>query len=112
MNNPDIDFDSSTLFAEAIIGAFAGGCGAFMTTPFDIITTRIITQSVDEEDDEPLGVWGMGRQVYKEGKSSGEGLAVFFVGWQARVGYWAPAISIFLSCYCSVRQAGVEYGWF
>ncbi len=24
----------------------------------------------------------------------------------------APAISIFLSCYCSVRQAGVEYGWF
>lgn len=107
LNNPDIDFDSSTLLTEAIIGACAGGCGAFVTTPFDIITTRIITQSVGEEDDEPLGVREMGQKVYEEG-----GPLAFFTGWQARVGYWAPAISIFLSCYCSVRQAGVEYGWF
>lgn len=109
LNSPDIDFDSSTLLSEAIIGAFAGGWGALLTTPFDIITTRIITQSVD---DEPLGVWEMMNQVYKEGVDSGEGLRVFFVGWEARVGYWAPAISIFLSCYCSVRQAGVVNGWF
>lgn len=109
LNSPDIDFDSSTLLSEAIIGAFAGGWGALLTTPFDIITTRIITQSVD---DEPLGVWEMMNQVYKEGVDSGEGLRVFFVGWEARVGYWAPAISIFLTCYCSVRQAGVVNGWF
>jgi len=32
LNNPDIDFDSSTLRAEAIIGAFAGGCGAFLVS--------------------------------------------------------------------------------
>ncbi|KAL7454197.1 hypothetical protein ACHAWC_005825, partial [Mediolabrus comicus] len=112
LNNPDIDFDSSTLLSEAIIGAFAGGWGALLTTPFDIITTRIITQSVDEEGYEPLGVWDMLKQVYIEGIDSGEGLKVFFVGWEARVGYWAPAISIFLSCYCSVRQAGVTQGWF
>ena len=109
LNSPDIDFDSSTLLSEAIIGAFAGGWGALLTTPFDIITTRIITQSVDED---PLGVWEMMQQVYEEGVDSGEGLRVFFVGWEARVGYWAPAISIFLSCYCSVRQAGVVNGWF
>lgn len=117
LNNADIDFDSSTLLSEAIIGAFAGGWGAFLTNPTDIITTRIITQSVDEEDviDEygniiskpPLGVIEMGKKLYKEG-----GPAAFFVGWQARVGYWAPAISIFLTCYCSVRQAGVQNGWF
>ena len=82
LNNPEIDFDSSTLLAEAIIGAFAGGWGAFLTTPFDIITTRIITQSVDDEDP-PLGVWEMGQKVYEEG-----GPVAFFVGWQARVGYW------------------------
>mmetsp|Transcript_22036 Transcript_22036/g.33183 ORF Transcript_22036/g.33183 Transcript_22036/m.33183 type:complete len:514 (+) Transcript_22036:82-1623(+) len=104
LNDPDIDFDSSTLLTEAIIGAFAGGWGAFLTNPFDIITTRIITQSVDED---PLGVLEMGQKVYEEG-----GPLAFFVGWQARVGYWAPAISIFLSCYCSVRQAGVQNGWF
>ena len=80
LNNPDIDFDSSTLLAEAVIGAFAGSWGAFLTNPFDIITTRIITQPVDEE---ALGVWEMGQKVYDEG-----GPLAFFVGWQARVGYW------------------------
>jgi len=33
LNNPNIDFDSSTLLSEAIIGAFAGGFGAFLTNP-------------------------------------------------------------------------------
>lgn len=80
LNDPAIDFDSSTLLAEAVIGAFAGGWGAFLTTPFDIITTRIITQSVDED---PLGVWEMGQTIYDKG-----GPLAFFVGWQARVGYW------------------------
>ena len=115
MNNADIDFDSSTLLSEAIIGAFAGGWGALLTNPFDIITTRIITQSVNEVDESgnivgskaPLGVTEMAQKLYKE-----DGLAAFFVGWQARVGYWAPAISLFLTCYCSVRQAGVQNGWF
>jgi len=54
-----------------------------------------------------LGVVDMAQKLYKE-----DGLAAFFVGWQARVGYWAPAISLFLTCYCSVRQAGVQNGWF
>ena len=106
LNNPDIDFDSSTLLAEACIGAFAGGWGALLTNPFDIITTRIITQEV-EGDNKPLGVIEMGQKLYEEG-----GWSVFFVGWQARVGYWAPAISIFLTTYCSVRQAGIANGWF
>jgi len=108
LNNPDIDFDSNTLLTEAIIGAFAGGWGALLTNPTDIITTRIITQSIDEEgDSEPLGVIEMGKELYGEG-----GLAAFLVGWQARVGYWAPAISIFLTCYCSFRQMGVQREWF
>ncbi|CAB9508317.1 Putative mitochondrial carrier protein PET8 [Seminavis robusta] len=109
LNNPNIDFDSSTLSSEAIIGAFAGGCGAFLTNPADVITTRIITQSTDEEDEDnkPLGFSEMGRLIYEEG-----GVGAFFTGWQARVGYWAPAISIFLTCYCSVRQAGVRYELF
>eukprot|EP00529_Nitzschia_sp_RCC80_P014545 CAMPEP_0113509978 /NCGR_PEP_ID=MMETSP0014_2-20120614/37874_1 /TAXON_ID=2857 /ORGANISM="Nitzschia sp." /LENGTH=733 /DNA_ID=CAMNT_0000405865 /DNA_START=430 /DNA_END=2628 /DNA_ORIENTATION=+ /assembly_acc=CAM_ASM_000159 len=51
LNNPNIDFDSSTLQAEAIIGAFAGALGAFLTTPADVITTRIITQSIEPETD-------------------------------------------------------------
>lgn len=77
-----------------------------VTNPFDIITTRIITQEV-EGDNKPLGVIEMGKKLYDEG-----GASAFLVGWQQRVLYWAPAISIFLSCYCSVRQAGIANGWF
>ena len=44
-----------------------------------------------EGDTKPLGVIGMGKRVYEEG-----GPAAFSVVWQARVGYRAPAISIFV----------------
>ena len=111
LNNADIDFDSSTLLSEAIIGAFAGGCGAFLTNPTDIITTRIITQSVDEEDiiDEdgniiskpPLGVIEMANNLYKEG-----GPAAFFVGWQARVGYWKVRLVLFYYVHAGVQYKG------
>mmetsp|Transcript_11663 Transcript_11663/g.12525 ORF Transcript_11663/g.12525 Transcript_11663/m.12525 type:complete len:479 (+) Transcript_11663:1-1437(+) len=107
LNNPNIEFDSSTLYSEAIIGAFAGGLGAFLTNPADVLTTRIITQDTDASSSEPLGVIKMGQKIYDE-----EGLGAFFTGWTARVGYWAPAISIFLTCYCSVRQAGIRYDLF
>ena len=78
LNSPDIDFDSSTLLTEAIIGAFAGGVGALLTNPFDILTTRIITQTPNEGD-KPLGIIGMGRRVYEE-----SGVQAFAVGWEAR----------------------------
>ena len=108
LNNPDIEIDSSTLLSEAVIGAFAGGLGAFVTNPTDVITTRIITQDTSNEgDDAPLGVIEMGKKIYAE-----EGFGAFFTGWTARVGYWAPAISIFLTCYCLVRRAGIEYNLF
>jgi len=112
LNEPSITIDSSTLLSEAIIGAFAGGIGAFVTAPADVVTTRIITQETGGEDGqegEPraLGVLEMARKIYEE-----EGAGAFFIGWEARVGYWAPAIGIFLSCYCSVRQLGITYDLF
>ena len=112
LNNPNIELDSSTLLSEAIIGAFAGGLGAFLTNPTDVITTRIITQDISggtngDGGDAPLGVIDMGKKIYRE-----EGAEAFFTGWTARVAYWAPAISIFLTCYCSVRRAGISYDWF
>ena len=132
------NLDSTTLTAEAAIGAFAGGCGALLTTPTDVITARIISQKLElttatpstgddnhdaanndvysgenggttasEDESKPLGPIGMAKQIYDE-----DGIDGFFVGWQARVGYWSPAISIFLTTYCSIRQAGIEYEWF
>eukprot|EP00581_Thalassiosira_minuscula_P010827 CAMPEP_0183729452 /NCGR_PEP_ID=MMETSP0737-20130205/30320_1 /TAXON_ID=385413 /ORGANISM="Thalassiosira miniscula, Strain CCMP1093" /LENGTH=530 /DNA_ID=CAMNT_0025961641 /DNA_START=325 /DNA_END=1914 /DNA_ORIENTATION=+ len=73
----------NAMLAEAMIGAFAGGCGALLTNPFDIITTRIITQSIDDKDEMcidgdngkdgkqerrgPLGVFEMGKKLYNDG---------------------------------------------
>lgn len=105
LNNPNIDYDASTLQSEAIIGACAGAFGAFVTNPSDVIVARIITQGNDSRD--PLDYWGMANVIYEEG-----GLKIFFTGWQARILYWGPAISIFLTCYCSVRQIGVSLDWF
>ena len=47
------------------------------------------------------------RAVVEEG-----GAGAFLTGWQARVGYWAPAIGIFLSCYCFIRQLAVTQEFF
>eukprot|EP00536_Pseudo-nitzschia_multiseries_P014668 jgi/Psemu1/262322/estExt_Genewise1Plus.C_7500012 len=121
LNDPRIEIDPS-LLSEAFIGAFAGAVGALVTAPADVVTTRIITQETTtttttaegESSDSgaaagqrPLGVLEMGRKIYEE-----EGPGAFFIGWEARVGYWAPAIGIFLSCYCTVRQAGITYDLF
>jgi hypothetical protein len=104
LNSSTIQWDAGTLQAEAIIGAFAGGIGSFVTTPGDVITTRIITQ---DPGDDAFGFVGMAKKIYEE-----QGAQAFFSGWEQRVLYWAPAISIFLTCYCSVRQLGVANEWF
>ena len=41
-----------------------------------------------------------------------DGPGGLMTGWQARVGYWAPAIGIFLSCYCFIRQLAVTQEFF
>ena len=114
INSPNVvDFDVDTLMAEAVLGATGGAVGAFLTTPMDVITTRIITQGTGEQacDEnacvERLGFIDMAQRVYAEG-----GGRAFFTGWQARTFYWAPAIGIFLSCYCSVRQFAIAQGFF
>lgn len=106
LNNPDIDIDTSTLQAEAAIGTISGGIGAFVTNPSDVVTTRIITQPRGEGK-APLGAFEMGKLIFQEG-----GIGAFFNGSLARVLYWAPAISIFLTGYCSVRQLGVKLDLF
>ncbi len=102
-----------------------GSISAFLTTPTDVLTIRILTQGTgadaDAEDaaacedgvllggDPPptLGIVGMAKQVWSEG-----GAVALMSGAKERTLYWAPAIGIFLSCYCSIRQAAVANGLF
>ena len=63
-----------------------------LTTPADVITTRIMTQQeADDEGAEMAGPIEVGRDIWQQ-----EGLAGFFKGTVSRGLYWAPAIGIFL----------------
>ena len=115
INSPQTfnDLDVDTLLSEALLGAAGGAVGAFLTVPLDVITIRILTQGTGEQacdEDEctvPTGILGMARQILDEG-----GAAALFTGWRARTFYWAPAIGIFLSCYCTFRQQAIAQGFF
>jgi len=92
-----IDIDVNTLLSEAFLGGFGGGLGAFISTPSDVVTTKIIT-SIEDGGEPPLPqdtlaeVWNTG------------GLNGIFSGVTERVGYWTLSYAIFLSVYCSLRQ--------
>ena len=103
-----------TLQAEALLGAIGGSIGAFLTTPPDVVTVRILTQETDGCSDdtevcrgEPRGFGEMADEIIKM-----DGPGGLLTGWQARTGYWAPAIGIFLSCFCGIRQFAVAMNWF
>lgn len=105
IQSPDVTFDTNSLQAEAAFGAIGGLIGAVLTTPADVITTRIMTQQEadDGEGAEMAGPIEVGRDIWQQ-----EGLAGFFKGTVSRGLYWAPAIGIFLSLYCSLRQLAVN----
>ena len=95
----DPPFDGDSFVGEAILGAFGGGVGAFISAPMDVVVVRLIKQQAAGEA-EKLGAVGMAKLVYEEG-----GAAAFFRGSGERVLYWAPAIGIFLTAYCRIRHA-------
>ena len=100
----DPPFDGDSFVGEAILGAFGGGVGAFISAPMDVVVVRLIKQQAGGDAEaagaEKLGAVGMAKLVYEEG-----GAAAFFRGSGERVLYWAPAIGIFLTAYCQIRHA-------
>jgi hypothetical protein len=116
LQSPDIDFDVNTLAAEALLGGLGGAVGSFLTTPADVLITRLITQPEYSSEAKGSGEEGgdvevfarltpleMAQRIYAEG-----GVGAYFTGAAGRVGYWAPAIAIFLSLYCRLRGLGLE----
>ena len=101
IQSPDVTFDVNSLQAEAAFGALGGLVGAVLTTPADVVTTRIMTS--EESGDAALGPIEVAREIWEQ-----EGAAGFSRGVVSRGAYWAPAIGIFLSLYCSLRQYAVS----
>ena len=111
INSPEFGANVNTLPAEAAFGALGGLVGAVLTTPADVVTTRIITASeaegeaVEADGGGEAGPLEVALSILQESGPSG-----FFVGVGSRAFYWAPAIGIFLSLYCSLRQTAFNLG--
>ena len=111
INSPEFAANVNTLPAEAAFGALGGLIGAVLTTPADVVTTRIITASeeqgeaVEADSGGEVGPLEVALSILQESGPSG-----FFVGVSSRALYWAPAIGIFLSLYCSLRQTAFNLG--
>ena len=97
--------DPDAPITEALFGAAGGMAGAFFTTPVDVVVTRMLNERrsnvaaglpEDAMDTSPIDT---ARAVYAD-----SGIPGFFVGAKERVLYWGPAISIFLTVYCRIRQ--------
>ena len=97
MEHPLVDGDS--LVGEAVLGAFGGAVGSFVSAPADVVVTRLIKQQTAGEEAEQLTVREMVNEIWEEG-----GIGGFFRGSGERVLYWAPAIGIFLTAYCQIRH--------
>jgi len=115
-------FDPNSLLGEAILGACGGIAGSLSVTPLDVIVTRLIQQMesadaaldsilLSQEEGEALtpamkrnnnvdGPFEMVQKIYAEG-----GAGAFWSGARERVLYWGPAVAIFLSAYCRIRQS-------
>ena len=115
-------FDPNSLLGEAILGACGGFVGSLSVTPLDVIVTRLIQQMesadaaldsilLSQEEGEALtpamernnnvdGPFEMVQKIYAEG-----GAGAFWSGARERVLYWGPAVAIFLSAYCRIRQS-------
>jgi hypothetical protein len=109
--NSPLEFDVGSFQAEALFGAVAGLFAAFLTTPGDRIIALILSSQhgagaegsgEDSEISKYAGknVFEVGSELVREG-----GPVALFKGATQRSLYWAPAMGIFLSIYCTVRQS-------
>eukprot|EP00617_Octactis_speculum_P008143 CAMPEP_0185781574 /NCGR_PEP_ID=MMETSP1174-20130828/102955_1 /TAXON_ID=35687 /ORGANISM="Dictyocha speculum, Strain CCMP1381" /LENGTH=344 /DNA_ID=CAMNT_0028471623 /DNA_START=33 /DNA_END=1064 /DNA_ORIENTATION=- len=82
MSEDYVTVDVNSLQVEALLGSIGGAVGAFLSTPPDVIVTRIITQDLTTTN-KPLGFLDMGGLILSEG-----GVPDLFCGWKERVAYW------------------------
>jgi len=99
---PYLNLDVDSVLAEVLFGTIGGAIGAVLTTPGDVIATRIETQAI-ETCDNPVGFFNMSKQVLQEG-----GFRALCTGWRQRASFWAPYTGIFLSCYCYIRRFAAD----
>lgn len=78
-------------------GAMAGGLAAFVTTPIDVVKTRLMTQ---RKDSRYTGVWQAIGLIYKQ-----EGLAGLWSGWKIRLLYITTGGMLFFGTFEAANKS-------
>lgn len=96
-------FTHSQLMTDVIVGATAGAVAAMITTPADVLVTRLSVQNPQSylETKKYMGVASTAQRILQE-----EGIGGFFRGTLQRGIYYAPLIGLFFALYEMNR------GWF
>jgi hypothetical protein len=104
------DAGVSIFLQRSIWGAFAGGTAAFVTTPFDLITTNVMVAATDVNQDsgsKSKNVWAeigpLFSKTTKETIDKG-GINALFTGALPRVLFFVPAATIFFVSYESIYE--------
>lgn len=87
----------SGLPADVMVGALAGMLAAIITTPADVLVTRVAMQSSGEEGSASIGT--IVRGILRD-----EGVSGLFSGALERGIYYAPLIGLFFALYESTRH--------
>ncbi|KAK5939277.1 S-adenosylmethionine transporter [Knufia obscura] len=79
---------------SAVFGSLSGAVAAGLTTPLDVLKTRIMLERKEEGSQKRKGAMGVMRQIAQE-----EGWRGFFRGFVPRVGWISTGGAIFLGTY-------------
>lgn len=97
------DAGASIFLQRCIWGFFAGGTAAFLTTPFDLITTNVMVAATEvNQGSKSKKVWAdIGPLFSKTTKDAIDkgGMSALFTGAIPRVLFFAPAATIFFVSY-------------
>jgi len=96
----------NVLLLDALLGAAAGGLAAALTTPLDVVLTRLSTQQGNGGSNPGgNGVLEMMQRIVRD-----EGMAGLWRGAGHRAGYYAPLVGIFFGAYSWLQGLAIDPG--
>ncbi|KAJ1435060.1 mitochondrial carrier domain-containing protein [Ochromonadaceae sp. CCMP2298] len=87
---------------ELMAAAFTGAVAAFLTTPLDLVKTKLMMQGAGGV--QYAGVTGALASIYRSG-----GMSALFVGSTARIAWLVPFTTIYLGVYESSKRKMLAY---
>mmetsp|Transcript_12477 Transcript_12477/g.19642 ORF Transcript_12477/g.19642 Transcript_12477/m.19642 type:complete len:542 (-) Transcript_12477:30-1655(-) len=88
---------------DTLLGAVAGSIAAAVTTPVDVVLTRLTTLPSGQHSQEQLDLVENMKQILKE-----EGWAGLWRGTGHRAAYYGPLIGLFFGCYSWLQHLAVD----